>query len=80
MPIWIPLTVLAVAPITTWIVCAYIDMEPTAAASLGLVVPAGAALVLVNRTLVVWIAGRRAPASWADWRGSLVVHARVFSP
>ena len=56
------------APITIWIVGAYIDIEPVAVAGLGLIVPAGAALVLVSRTLVAWIApGAAHQPVWADW-------------
>lgn len=81
MPIWLPLTVLFVAPITIWIVTACIDMQPLAAASLAIVVPAGAALVLVNRISALGL--HRAPHTsqfGQTGRGSRVVHARLFSP
>jgi hypothetical protein len=81
MSIWIPLSVLVVAPITIWIVAACIDMEPAAAANLGLVVTAGAALVLADRTLVASIApGAAHQPVWADWAWLAGVHAPPFSP
>jgi hypothetical protein len=68
MPIWISLTVLVVAPIAILTAGAYIEMDLRAMAALALTVEAGAAMVLVDRTFVAWIAprGTHQPL-WADW-------------
>jgi hypothetical protein len=53
MPIWIPLTVLVVAPIATYAISSYIELT-VATASLVIVVEAGPAMVLATRAIAAW--------------------------
>jgi hypothetical protein len=67
MPIWIPLTVLVVAPIATYAISSYIELT-VATASLVIVVEAGPAMVLATRALAAWTPRQNAYLlGWTDW-------------
>jgi hypothetical protein len=66
--IWIPLAVLVVAPIVTYVISSYLELHPVAAASLVMVVEAGTVVVLATRVLAAWTPqiGPYLPG-WTDW-------------